>query len=121
MSSACTGLGTAAKCCERLVGRQNVTEDVACDKWATARDFVKMNHSVTHWHDSIASAVDEAAKATRVSSEDLYVAGFPCQPYSFANGKASVRNPFMTPEGQCFIDASRFIDVRMPKFAVLEN
>eukprot|EP00969_Alexandrium_andersonii_P063865 2812890-Alexandrium_andersonii.AAC.1 len=73
MSSACTGLGTAAKCCERLVGVQNVTEDVACDKWVVAREFVKTNHSVTHWHDSIGSAVAAAARATRLSSEDLYV------------------------------------------------
>ena len=52
---------------------------------------------------------------------DIFVGGFPCTPYSFANPKRFKRNCFTEPAAKPFFEMRKFIAERRPRFILLEN
>lgn len=53
----------------------------------------------------------------QIPDHDVLLAGFPCQPFSHAGLKLGVDDT----RGTLFHDIARILDVKKPKFAVLEN
>lgn len=55
--------------------------------------------------------------AEKIPDHDVLLAGFPCQPFSHAGLKLGVDDT----RGTLFHDIARILEVKKPKFAVLEN
>jgi|TARA_R100000479_G_scaffold51200_1_gene24326 DNA (cytosine-5)-methyltransferase 1 len=84
----------------------------ACDINKYAKQSFLANHTTETWFDDI---TQRDHKNTPYC--DLYVAGFPCQAFSVA-GK---RKGFEDTRGTLFFDLFQYIDLKRPKYFVLEN
>ena len=84
----------------------------ACDVDKYAKQSFLANHTTETWFDDI---TQRDHKNTPYC--DLYVAGFPCQAFSVA-GK---RKGFEDTRGTLFFDLFKYIDIKRPKYFVLEN
>jgi DNA (cytosine-5)-methyltransferase 1 len=84
----------------------------ACDVDRYAKQSFFANHKTETWFDDI---TQRDHKNTPYC--DLYVAGFPCQAFSVA-GK---RKGFDDTRGTLFFDLFQYIDLKRPKYFVLEN
>lgn len=56
-------------------------------------------------------------EASSIPDHDILLAGFPCQPFSHAGLKLGIEDT----RGTLFHDIARIIDVKRPRFALLEN
>ena len=84
----------------------------ACDINKYAKQSFLANYKTETWFDDI---TQRDHKNTPYC--DLYVAGFPCQAFSVA-GK---RKGFEDTRGTLFFDLFQYIDIKRPKYFVLEN
>ena len=99
-------------CCSRM-GRSLSSARFAVEKDKKLRAFIRANHKVETVFKNIQSALFHA-EAPRV---DVFVAGFPCQPFSDAGqgfGTADVR-------GKIIYDIVKYVKVRLPTAFLLEN
>ena len=84
----------------------------ACDINKYAKQSFLANHTTQTWFDDI-----KKRDPKKTPYCDLYVAGFPCQAFSVA-GK---RKGFEDTRGTLFFDLFKYIDIKRPKYFVLEN
>ena len=84
----------------------------ACDVDKYAKRSFLANHKTETWYDDI---TQRDHKKTPYC--DLYVAGFPCQAFSVAGR----RKGFDDTRGTLFFDLFQYIDLKRPKYFVLEN
>ena len=84
----------------------------ACDVDRYAKQSFFANHKTETWFDDI-----KKRDPKKTPYCDLYVAGFPCQAFSVA-GK---RKGFEDTRGTLFFDLFKYIDIKRPKYFVLEN
>jgi len=84
----------------------------ACDINKYAKQSFLANHTTETWFDDI-----KKRDPKKTPYCDLYVAGFPCQAFSVA-GK---RKGFEDTRGTLFFDLFKYIDIKRPKYFVLEN
>lgn len=109
-ASDCTGLDSPAFALTNLkIPFQNVFGS-EIDKFC--RKTLKANHCPETLYEDIFTR-DHSS----LPQIDLYVAGFPCQPYSLA-GK---RNAFKDPRSKVFFECIKTIQHTQPKYFILEN
>jgi DNA-cytosine methyltransferase len=110
LGSSCSGWLVESLACERLkVPHQQL---FACDSDRHVKQFCQRNFKVQTWVDDVFAAAHKALPTT-----DVYVAGFPCQPYSSAGrnaGRADSRAHVIGP-------IIKHIAQKVPTVFVLEN
>ena len=84
----------------------------ACDNDKEVKKSIQANHSPEVFYPDI-----QGRDVVSVPYVDLYVAGFPCQPFS-SMGK---QQGFEDPCGIIFFDILKYIETKLPKVFVLEN
>ncbi len=86
----------------------------SCDNDATVLATIKANFTpTTHFHDIKKRAVKDTP------SVDLYVAGFPCQPFSSAGKQQGFEDT--KGRGNIFYNVLEYIETHRPKVFILEN
>jgi DNA-cytosine methyltransferase len=110
VGSACSGWGSESFALEQL-SRSHVNV-FACDSNPKVAMLYKFLHKPQHFFTDV---MDKSfAQAPRV---DLFVAGFPCQPWS----AAGLHQAFNDPRGVVVVHIIHYIATRLPTVWVLEN
>nr|QBK86871.1 MAG: uncharacterized protein LCMAC103_02090 [Marseillevirus LCMAC103] len=106
----CSGIEAPLFALQKLKVRYSHEFSCEIDRHATAT--LLANHKPKKFYKDITA---RSIKST--PSVDLYVCGFPCQPFSTAGGKKG----FQDPRGTIFDYCCRYIKHHRPKVYVLEN
>ncbi len=116
VGSVCTGLGTDMMAIENIVPHgYKVRHVFACDTSNASKVWVKENFKVQTWFSDISSK-DFAWGAKRV---DVFLAGFPCQPFS-AMGKGEGLRDRLGRSG-VIAHILKYLRRHRPKVFLLEN
>mmetsp|Transcript_79051 Transcript_79051/g.256372 ORF Transcript_79051/g.256372 Transcript_79051/m.256372 type:complete len:399 (+) Transcript_79051:59-1255(+) len=108
----CSGMETPVMALKNL--GVDVNHVFACDVNVYAKKTIMANFPPKQWYDDLTKRDNTTAPKT-----DLYVAGFPCQPFSSAGkqqGFADERG-----RGTVFWSIRDYIDCKQPKVFILEN
>ena len=141
----CSGTDSPVKALHSLVGPSNVDHIASYESDPFARDFIKAHFSPQHMFTDVAALHDGSEKrcldhpkpegddhddhhdagcATASNGVDIFVAGFPCTPFSVYNINQFMRSPmqkFGDKNATPFFHISRYIDRAEPRCVVLEN
>jgi site-specific DNA-cytosine methylase len=86
----------------------------ASDLEPSVQRYVHEHYSPTVWHDNLLLRNNNSPDTPAV---DLYCAGFPCQPFSAAGGRAGL----LDPRGTVFFGCLDYISAKRPAVFLLEN
>ena len=75
---------------------------------------IRENTSPKHFYKDI-----ETRNHLEVEDVDLYIAGFPCQPFSAAGKQEGFKDS--KGRGKIFFDILQYLKVKLPKIFILEN
>jgi site-specific DNA-cytosine methylase len=95
------------------LGVNKVDHVFACDINRWSKKFIMANDPPKVWLDDVL-AVDHHEQAPYV---DVYVAGFPCQPFSAAGTNLGTKDA----RGKVIHGVMKYIEYRLPTIFVLEN
>ena len=113
IGSACTGLGTCFEACDALCAANlglQMDHVFACERWARARQWLGAARPGLQ----VLQDVTDLASAPRV---DVFISGFPCQPFSSANRKRKADDP----RREVLPALVDYIVARRPQLVLLEN
>ena len=111
ISTECSGMDTPVTALSYIA--ENVIHLSSSDNCPAAKKTILANHSPDYFYDDITNRNYEKLK-----TPDLYVVGFPCQPFS-VEGKAKGFDD--TNNGHIFQHIVHYITTLLPKSFILEN
>ena len=111
ISTECSGMDTPVTALSYIA--ENVIHLSSSDNCPAAKKTILANHSPDYFYDDITNRNYEKLK-----TPDLYVVGFPCQPFS-VEGKAKGFDD--TNNGHIFQHIVHYIAALLPKSFILEN
>jgi len=86
----------------------------SCDVDKHVKKQILTNHEPAKWFDDV---VKRNNRSRATPSIDLYVAGFPCQPFS----AVGMKKGFKDKRGMVFYGCADYIDCKRPRAFILEN
>lgn len=112
VGSDCTGLATEVLALERILDLP-IHHVFMCDRDKHVQQFLGQNYPGVPLYPDVACPARKEAPHV-----DIYVAGFPCQPYSAAGKNGGLADQRGGPVLNAVLD---YIVSRLPKIFVLEN
>ena len=94
-------------------GRIRIKHQWSCDKDPAAQQYIKLNHSPKEFYSNITSRNHDQLKKA-----DIYVAGFPCQPFSVLNNN---RAGFQDPRAAVYEEVIATLKTGKIRACILEN
>lgn len=127
LASACTGLASEAKALSSL--GIDFTYLYGSDPSPASVSFVQANaHKPEHFFDDLRAPRQggglckwHGTHCCITQKEDIFVAGFPCQPYSHARGNHHSVSAEDHPDRRVATDVMQHIKQFTPRFVILEN
>ncbi|CAJ1397391.1 unnamed protein product [Effrenium voratum] len=108
----CSGMETPVMALQAL--KVHFEHSFSCDTEASCKAQICANFPAKVWYDDLLARDNESKQVPAV---DLYVCGFPCQPFS----SAGLRKGFKDERGNVFFGCARYIAAKLPRVFVLEN
>jgi DNA (cytosine-5)-methyltransferase 1 len=114
VGSDCSGWASEVHALHLLGLGDNIDHAFACDIEPASKSFISQNCRPSKWYDNCLTR-DNSAKGTPIVN--IYVAGFPCQPFSAAGKNKGASDK----RADVFAGVFSYIDHRRPTIFVLEN
>lgn len=113
VGSDCSGWASEIHALRLLGLHQSIDHQFACDVSGPSKTIILQNWPPKHWFDDCLARKNDH----HVPKVDIYVAGFPCQPYSAAGQNKGINDDRAT----VFHGVIDYIKCRLPNIVVLEN